>query len=147
MGIPISNPYVYGGSVTEADPHYNSRPVVSKNEGESNMKLIKVGEGKPYDAPRHFNYWSISKLDPESVSKRLHIGVSHFLPGGGAEFSASPLERVYFCVEGKITVKGKTEEYHLEPGDMIYIANGEERSFQVSNTKPATILVIMAKPD
>jgi quercetin dioxygenase-like cupin family protein len=109
------------------------------------MKLIKVGEGTPYNAPKHFGYWSINKVTPGNISQVVQVGVSHFLPGGGAEFSSSPSERVYFCIDGKITVKGKNEEYHLEPGDMIYIAAGEERSFQVSNTKPATILVIIAK--
>jgi quercetin dioxygenase-like cupin family protein len=109
------------------------------------MKLIKVGEGTPYNAPRHFGYWSIEKVTPGIASQHLQIGVSHFLPGGGAEFSSSPNERVYFCIDGKITVKGKNEEYHLDEGDMIYIPAGEDRSFQVSNTKPATILVIIDK--
>lgn len=109
------------------------------------MRLIKVGEGTPYNAPKHFGYWSIEKVTPGLNSQHLQVGVSHFLPGGGAEFSSSPNERVYFCIDGKIVVKGKTEEHHLEPGDMIYIAAGEERSFQVSNTKPATILVIINK--
>jgi quercetin dioxygenase-like cupin family protein len=110
------------------------------------MKLVKVGEGNPYEAAHHYKYWAMNKISPDSVSKRLNIGVSHFLPGGGAEYSSSPLERVYFCIEGTITVKGKNnDEYKLESGDMIYIAPGEERMFTVPNTKPATILVIMAK--
>jgi quercetin dioxygenase-like cupin family protein len=109
------------------------------------MKLIKVGEGTPYSAAKHFGSWSIEKVTPGITSRELQVGVSHFLPGGGAEFSSSPNERVYFCIDGKITVKGQSEEHHLEQGDMIYIAAGEDRSFQVSNTKPATILVIIAK--
>jgi len=109
------------------------------------VKLIKVGEGTPYEAPHHFNYWAINKVVPNITSQKLQIGVSHFLPHGGAEISSSALERVYFCIDGKITVKGRDEEYRLEPGDMIYIGAGEERSFQVSDTKPATILVIMTK--
>jgi quercetin dioxygenase-like cupin family protein len=109
------------------------------------MRLIKVGEGTPYNAAKHFSYWSIEKVTPGLNSQHLQVGVSHFLPGGGAEFSSSPNERVYFCIDGKITVKGQNEEHHLDQGDMIYIAAGEERSFQVSNTKPATILVIIDK--
>jgi quercetin dioxygenase-like cupin family protein len=110
------------------------------------MKLIKVGEGTPYEAARHFKYWSMNKVVPDITSKKLQVGISHFLPGGGAEMSSSPLERVYFCIDGQISVKGKgPEEYKLEPGDMIYIGPNEDRSFQVPNTKPATILVIMTK--
>ena len=109
------------------------------------MKLVKVGEGTPYEAHHHFNYWAINKVVPGTISQKIQIGVSHFLPHGGAETSSSPMERVYFCIDGKITVKGRDEQYQLEPGDMIYIAAGEERSFKVSNTKPATILVIMTR--
>jgi quercetin dioxygenase-like cupin family protein len=110
------------------------------------MKLVKVGEGTPYEAPHHFSFWGIKKIQPETGSKNLTVGVSHFLPGGGSDLSASNQERVYFCIEGRVTVKGKNnEEYLVEQGDLIYIAAGEERSFQVSNTKTATLLVIMSK--
>jgi quercetin dioxygenase-like cupin family protein len=111
------------------------------------MKLFKVGEGTPYEAPHHFSFWGIKKVMPENGSKNLTVGVSHFLPGGGSDASSSPQERVYFCIRGKITVKGKNEEYNLEEGDLIYIAPNEERSFQVANTQTATILVIMSKVD
>ena len=109
------------------------------------MKLFKVGEGSTYEAPNHFKYWAIKKVYPETCSKNLTVGVSHFLPGGGAAMSSSPQERVYFCIRGSVTVKGKTEEYRLEEGDVIYIAPGEERSFQVNNTQTATLLVITSK--
>jgi quercetin dioxygenase-like cupin family protein len=111
------------------------------------MRLVKVGEGQPYSAPHHFNYWSIKKIVPNVDSRRITVGVSHFLPGGGAEMSSSKTERVYFCIEGRISVKGKDHEFNLEQGDMIYINPNEDRSFEVSNTKPATILVIMVEPD
>lgn len=110
------------------------------------MKLVKVGEGSPYEAPNHFSFWGIKKIMPETGSVNLTVGVSHFLPGGGSNLSTSPQERVYFCIDGKVTVKGKNDEiYQLEEGDLIYIAAGEERSFEVSNTKTATLLVIMSK--
>jgi quercetin dioxygenase-like cupin family protein len=110
------------------------------------MKLVKVGEGTPYEAPHHFSFWGIKKVQPETGTKNVTVGVSHFLPGGGSDMSSSGQERVYFCIDGKITVKGKNDEiYNLEQGDLIYISPGEERSFQVSNTKTATLLVIMSK--
>jgi quercetin dioxygenase-like cupin family protein len=109
------------------------------------MKLVKVGEGTPYEAPHHFRFWGIKKINPETDSKNVTIGVSHFLPGGGAEMSSSPQERAYFCIRGNVTVKGKSGEYQLEEGDVIYIAPNEERSFQVTNTQTATLLVIMSK--
>jgi quercetin dioxygenase-like cupin family protein len=109
------------------------------------MKLVKVGEGTPYQAPHHNAFWGIKKFEQETETKSLTVAISHFLPGGGAEFSSAPFERVYFCLEGKVTVKGKNEEYTLEQGDMIYITEGEERSISVNNTRTATLLVIMSK--
>jgi quercetin dioxygenase-like cupin family protein len=110
------------------------------------MKLVKVGEGNPYEAPKHFKYWAIKKITPEDGAKNIVVGISHFLPGGGGEMSSSPQERVYVCMEGEIAVKNKNnEEFVLNAGDMIYIAANEERSFQVPNTKPATILTIISK--
>lgn len=110
------------------------------------MKVIRKGQGEPYEAPKHFNYWSMSKLRPD-LSQRLEVGVSHFLPGGGAEMSSSPMERAYYVLSGSILVKGKNEEHTLVPDELIYIAANEERSFQNQGTTPATILVILVKVD
>jgi len=111
------------------------------------MKLIKRGEGEPYEAKRHFGCWAMRKLVPEKDSQRLNVALSHFLPQGGAEMSSSPLERAYFVIAGSLLVKGKAEEYLLGPGDLLYIAAGEEREIQACGTEPATILVIMTKVD
>ncbi|MDP2916303.1 MAG: cupin domain-containing protein [Dehalococcoidia bacterium] len=111
------------------------------------MLLIKKGEGEPYEAKRHFNCWSMLKLIPDKNSRRLNIGLSYFLPNGGAEMAASPLERAYYVISGSLRVKGKTEEYILQPGDLFYIGAGEEREIRVVGTDPANILVIMTKVD
>jgi len=111
------------------------------------MKLIKRGEGEPYEAKGHFNCWNARKLAPDKDTKRLLIAISHFLPNGGAEMSSSPGERVYFVIAGSIKIKGKGEEHLLEAGDLIYIAPDEERDIQVHGTEPATILVAMTKAD
>ena len=110
------------------------------------MKVVRVGDGLPYDAPKHFKYWSMNKIFGDDA-QRLTIGVSHFLPGGGAEMSSSLMERVYYVVRGSILVKGKDEEHLLGPDDMIYFGPGEERGFEVQGTTPATIIVIIVKVD
>jgi len=110
------------------------------------MKVIRKGQGEPYEAPKHFNYWAMNKLRPD-LSERLQVGVSHFLPNGGAEMSSSPMERAYYVLSGSILVKGKNEEHLLGPDELIYIAANEERSFQNQGTTPATILVILVKVD
>jgi glyoxylate utilization-related uncharacterized protein len=71
---------------------------------------------------------------------------SYFQPNGGAEMSSSPKERVYYVVKGSITVRGKDEEHVLGPGDLIYIAPGEERDMVINNGKPAEVLVFIVTP-
>ena len=111
------------------------------------MKLIKRGEGQPYEAKGHFGVWSVRKLEAGKNSKKLSISLSHFLPQGGAEMSSSVKERAYFVISGSIVVKGKGEKFVLETGDVLYIAPGEEREIQVPGTEPATILVMIGDVD
>jgi quercetin dioxygenase-like cupin family protein len=107
------------------------------------MKLIKHGQGVQYEAPGHFNCYAMNKLGVGQDTKRLAIGMSHFLPGGGAQMSSSAKERAYYVLSGTLKITGKNEEYEINPGDLIYIGAGEERAFQAMGTEPATILVII----
>jgi len=112
------------------------------------MKLIKKGQGKGEMAKRHFGQWGLSKVSIEEGSPRLSVGLSHFLPQGGAEMYASPTERIYFGVSGSIMVKGKKgDEYIVEPGDVLYIPPNEERSIEAVGTEPASMLVVIVKLD
>jgi len=112
------------------------------------MKLIKKGEGEPYEAEGHFGVWSMRKLFAGKDSQRLIIGLSHFLPQGGVEMApASSSERTYFILSGSLLVKGKSEEYLLGQGDMLYIGPGEEREIQAQGSEPCTVLLSIAKLD
>lgn len=105
------------------------------------MKVVKHGEGVAYEAKGHTNCYAMNKLVVGKDTKRLTVGMSHFLPGGGAAMSSSPKERAYYVLSGSIKITGKSEEYVLSPGDLIYIGAGEERAFTALGTEPATILV------
>lgn len=108
------------------------------------MKLIKKGQGEVEEAKRHFAQWGIRQISPKEGSQRLSVAVSHFLPQGGAEMYASPTERVYFGISGSIMVRGKKgDEYLVEPGDVLYIPPGEERSIEAVGTEPASMLVVI----
>lgn len=107
------------------------------------MKVVRIGEGTLYDAPGHFSCSCMHKLVGGKDTMKTTIGISHFLPGGGADMSSSPKERVYVVLAGRITVTGTNEEHVLEARHMIYIAPNEERGFKVLGTEPASILVII----
>ncbi|GEM_PF-469831 len=111
------------------------------------MKLVKASQGEAYEAKKHFNCWTGHKITSGQESKNINISYSHFLPNGGAEMSSSPMERVYCLLSGSMAVKGQSEEYILEAGDMLYIGPGEERAVSVLGNEPATMLVIISKVD
>jgi mannose-6-phosphate isomerase-like protein (cupin superfamily) len=68
--------------------------------------------------------------------------LSHFLPGGGAEFAAPPGEKVYFVLEGEVTIKTPDEEIVLRPNDLIYIGPQEGREIINRTNLPASMLVV-----
>lgn len=108
------------------------------------MKKIRLEQVKPYEAAKHFNMTALRLHGKEETgSQKFWVGLSHFLPGGGAEYSESPTEKVYFVLEGEVTVKTKDEEIVLGPWDSVYIAPDEGREILNKTNKPATMLVII----
>ncbi|MEM3728072.1 MAG: cupin domain-containing protein [Candidatus Bathyarchaeia archaeon] len=108
------------------------------------MIKVKFEEAKPYDARGHFNMVALRLQHKENTGvEKFWVGLSHFLPGGGAEMSASNFERVYVMLSGKITVIAEDgKEIELEPLDSIYIPPGEKRSLINRTNMPASMLVI-----
>lgn len=114
------------------------------------MKKIEIKNAKPYKAPGHFDMTAIRLHGKEeSGAQKFWMGLSHFLPGGGAQwaYEDSPLEKIYFVLEGEITVQGKNEEFVLRKGDSIYIAPFEGRSIVNNTNYPASMLVVVNYPE
>ena len=109
------------------------------------MISVKDAEGTPYDAAKHSEVYGLQKFT-EADTKRTTVCYSYFQPNGGAEFSSSPKERVYYVVKGSITVCGPEEKHVLNQGDCVYIAPGEERDMVINNGKPAEVLVFIITP-
>jgi glyoxylate utilization-related uncharacterized protein len=111
------------------------------------MKKVVFQDMKKYGVPpRHFNVVSGRfQGEAETGLKSFWMGMSHYLPGGGVEFSGadSAEEKVYFVLEGEITVKSETEEFVLGPRDSLYIGPYEGRSVSNNTSRPATMLVIV----
>jgi quercetin dioxygenase-like cupin family protein len=75
------------------------------------------------------------------------VGLSHFLPGGGAEMDAGLTEKIYVVLEGEITITlGDSSEYVLCKLDSCLIGPGEARAVRVDGNDVATILVVMPPP-
>lgn len=98
-----------------------------------------------YQAPGHFNMTALRLHGKEeSGSEKFWMGLSHFLPGGGAEFGSTPNEKIYFILEGEVTITGEDgKEIVLRPYDSIFIGPGEGRSLINNTNRPASMLVVI----
>jgi quercetin dioxygenase-like cupin family protein len=113
------------------------------------MVKRELKDVKPYQAPKHFNMTALRlQGKDESGIQKFWMGMSHFLPGGGAEYDESPTEKVYFVLEGEVTVYSKDKDkIVLKKHDSIYIAANEGRSIMNETNLPASMLVVINYPN
>ncbi|MBT8342277.1 MAG: cupin domain-containing protein [Desulfatitalea sp.] len=113
------------------------------------MKKVEIKDLKGYAAPGHFGMTAMRIHGTEETgATKFWMGLSHFLPGGGAEwaYEDSPLEKVYHVLDGEITVKSKTETFVLRKGDTLYLEPNEGREVVNAANMPASMLVIINYP-
>ena len=113
------------------------------------MEITRFNEARRYDAPKHFDMRSLRLQGFEaSAAKFAWTGLSHFLPGGGAEMDSSPLEKIYVVLDGEVTIElgdGSTET--LGKLDSCFIPGGEARAIRNEGNAVATMLVVMPYPE
>ena len=52
------------------------------------MKKVEIKDVKPYDAAGHFNMTAMRLSGKEETgAQKFWMGLSHFLPGGGADMA------------------------------------------------------------
>ncbi len=109
------------------------------------MEITRFSEARRYDAPGHYHMCGLRLQGFDATSSSFAwAGMSHFLPGGGAEMDASPLEKIYVVIEGAITIELGDGSFHrLEPFDSCFIDKGEKRAIRNESNAVATILVVM----
>ena len=109
------------------------------------MQVKRFNEAKPYEAPNHRDCLPLRLFGAEAgVSKAIIAGVSHFLPGGGAGPDASPPEKVYYVLEGELTVIVGGKETVLKQHDSCVIGSNEMREIVNRGNDVCTILVAVA---
>ena len=80
------------------------------------MKKVRLSDVKPYAAAKHFNMTAMRLQGKEETGiQKFWVGMSYFLPGGGAEwaYEDNPNEKVYIVLDGEITVKNKQRRKSL----------------------------------
>ena len=108
-------------------------------------------ELKAYDAAGHFGMTAMRIHGKEETgAEKFWIGLSTFLPGGGAEYAYAdnPLEKVYYVLEGEMTVTDKEgKKYVIHKDESISFAPNEGRYLINESNSPAKMLVIINYPE
>jgi mannose-6-phosphate isomerase-like protein (cupin superfamily) len=111
------------------------------------MEVVRLADAKPYFPPKHADVRCLRLQGFEASSAAsFSVGLSHVLPGGGAELDATPVEKVYVVVSGEVTVTTPAGAVTLRPMDSCRLAPGEPRSIANTTNLPASMLVIMPYP-
>ena len=111
------------------------------------MEVKRFAEAKAYEAPNHRNYSSLRLFGLDAGGpKQFVVGLSHFLPGGGAGPDASPTEKVYVVLSGELTVIAGGKETVLKPNDSCFIGPNESREIINRGNDVVTMLVAMSAP-
>lgn len=105
--------------------------------------ITRANEAKPYEAKGHYEMLATRLHSAADVEGEITLGLSHFLPGGGAEMAKSPKELLYYIVEGEMTVStDDRQEYVLKAGDSIHFSPNQGRASKNTGISTAKMLVI-----
>jgi len=108
------------------------------------MKITRIQDAEPYKTGGHFDMVALRlQGKPATDCKFASIGLSHFLPGGGAEESASNIEKIYVVLSGQMTLITAGGKTILGPLDSCLLAAGEKRSLLNETNSPVSMLVIV----
>jgi quercetin dioxygenase-like cupin family protein len=112
------------------------------------MLVKRFTDAKAYEAPNHFDVRSLrlQGFEPGGPA-RSWVGLSHYLPGGGAGPDASPLEKTYVVLAGRLTVRAAGQEVTLGPLDSCCIPGNEVREVKNLGNEVATMIVVMPYPE
>jgi len=112
------------------------------------MEVTRYDEAPPYEAPNHYECYGL-RLQGFDVSKTrtFWMGLSRFLPRGGAFEDATPVEKVYFVLEGEVVVITADGEATLKKWDSCYLAPNESRAIENRSDSPASMLVAIPYPE
>jgi glyoxylate utilization-related uncharacterized protein len=112
------------------------------------MQIKRLAEAQRYDAPKHFDMRSLRLQGLEaSAADFAWVGLSYFLPGGGAEMDAGASGKIYVVLDGEVTIHLADGATHaLGKLDSCFIPAGEARAIRNAGNVVAAMLVVMPHP-
>ena len=111
------------------------------------MLVKHIQDAKPYDAANHRGNHGVrlQGFEPGGPTNQW-VGLSHFLPGGGAGPDSTPFEKVYVVLEGEMTVIINGEETVLKKLDSCTIPPNEVREIVNRSNDVCSMLVVIPYP-
>jgi mannose-6-phosphate isomerase-like protein (cupin superfamily) len=111
------------------------------------MHVKRFSEAKPYEAPNHRAVVGLrlQGFEPDGP-KNQWVGLSQFLPGGGAGPDSTPFEKVYVVLEGEMTVVVDGKETVLRKYDSCTIPANEVRTIENRLNSVCAMLVVIPYP-
>lgn len=112
------------------------------------MDVTRFKDAAEYHPPLHHGCTALRLQGFDASSADFAwTGLSHILPGGGADMDAGPLGKIYVVLAGDVTVtlEGGVSET-LGPLDSCFIPAGEAREVRNLSNAVATMIVIMPYP-
>ena len=112
------------------------------------MQVTRFAEAREYHPPLHHGCTAL-RLQGFDASKAdfAWTGLSHILPGGGADMDAGPLGKIYVVTAGEVTVTlGDGSAATLGVMDSCFIPGGEARQVRNNGDALASMIVIMPYP-
>ncbi len=111
------------------------------------MLAKKFSDAKPYDAVNHRGNVGLrlQGFEPGGPTNQW-VGLSHFLPGGGAGPDSTPFEKIYVVTEGEMTLMVGGNETTLKKYDSCTIAAGEVREIVNRSNDVCSMIVVIPYP-
>lgn len=111
------------------------------------MFVKRFADAKPYEAANHYGVVGLrlQGFEPGGPTNQW-VGLSQFLPGGGAGPDATPLEKIYVVLDGEMTVIVDGKETVLGALDSCTIPPGEVRTIANRTNRVVTMLVVIPYP-
>jgi len=111
------------------------------------MKVIRLEEAVPYQASKHFGAYTMHMQHKNlGAAAPFWVGCSYYLPGGKAEWDATPFHKVYVVLDGEMTISTEEGEVVLHPLDSVYLAPNERREARNDTNRVATMLTVLTYP-
>jgi len=111
------------------------------------MEVKRFAEAKAYAAPNHRNYASLRLFGLDAGGpKQFVVGLSHFLPGGGAGPRRLAHREGVRGSFGRIDGDRGGKETVLKANDSCFIGPNEEREIINRGNDVVTMMVAMSAP-